>query len=270
MWGCTSPAQLCNFEVSEISGQQLWLRCDEWSLARNWFIAIGSHGHSSRFLVWFQFQYYNHSSSLSFFCMIRFMIRHNDNDLLVKYLQFGILLFAMFCAVPKPIDYENDVGCCIKCRLRCNWSGPHSAQWVRESQCWGRCWLYDVDLHACLCCKWYCTGLPLEVRIVPCVELGHDEGVGYNQNPVHILYEEAWPIRTKPYAFDLTHSVFIQSAIECLICTRWLDRECCAGEGMGHMRQASSRTGGSIGEIRVRCKNERSMTAWLHEFSECV
>lgn len=51
MWGCTSPAQLCNFEVSEISGQQLWLRCDEWSLARNWFIAIGSHGHSSRFLV---------------------------------------------------------------------------------------------------------------------------------------------------------------------------------------------------------------------------
>ena len=56
------------------------------------------------------------------------------------------------------------------------------------------------------CCKWYCTGLPLEVRIVPCVELGHDEGVGYNQNPVHILYEEAWPIRTKPYAFDLTHS----------------------------------------------------------------
>lgn len=149
---------------------------------------------------------------LSFFCMIRFMIRHNDNDLLVKYLQFDILLFAMFCAVPKPIDYENDVGCCIKCRLRCNWSGPHSAQWVRESQCWGRCWLYDVDLHACLCCKWYCTGLPLEVRIVPCVELGHDEGVGYNQNPVHVLYEEAWPIRTKPYAFDLTHSVFIQSA----------------------------------------------------------
>lgn len=40
------------------------------------------------------------------------------------------------------------------------------------------------------CMVWTCThvciatgaGLPLEVRIVPCVELGHDEGVGYNQN----------------------------------------------------------------------------------------
>ena len=131
------------------------------------------------------------------------------------------------------------------------------------------------------CMMWTCTHVCVASDTVPgCLwrwGLCHvsswammKEWVNYNQNPVHMLYEEAWPIRTKPYAFDLTNSVFIQSAIECLICTRLLGSECCAGEGMGHMRQALSRTGGSIGEIRVRCKNERSMTAWLHEFSECV